>query len=403
MPTKRQILLLLLAASAIVLCGDVSEPTITILGPAATDTVSYDQGKLLIVSASKAAAGTLTLSSQWVESERFNLAVEGAKTNFVKEFYKFFDPKATIEQVTFSLKLFKGYTKPETLSYAYADTVSIRGLWQRPELLRFMKDLQASTASELILTARGWKDTTIEAVYDDPSNDTRALYKLHVQLVPGRNAVFLAPAGQKSLALLYATTLVLESVPAADRANRFHFSSFEQTCTSCHEGLPSADAGATMSADCNVCHKAKTGASFLHAPAEMKECGSCHSWSAEKKSVVVESGVPAACYTCHDTKQAQVESSATPHPVASECMTCHSSHGTEQKHLLKSDVFTLCTSCHEEQKLNHPVGRHPMRFAKLPNGEEMTCATCHNPHGSPNARMFPLPVDRMELCGACHG
>ena len=158
-----------------------------------------------------------------------------------------------------------------------------------------------------------------------------------------------------------------------------------------------------MRADCNVCHKAMSaGALYLHAPAEMKECAACHSWSAEKKTVVVEKGIPAACYDCHSEKQAQVDSSAYLHPVAGECMTCHSSHGTDQKHIVKEDVYTLCTGCHEEQKLNHPVGRHPLRFAKLSNGEEISCVSCHNPHGSENEKLFKFPGGRMESCSQCH-
>ena len=403
MPLRKRITLLMIAASAVVLCGDMSEPTITILGPAATDSVSYDQGKLLLVSALKTAAPTVTLSAQWKKIEPFSLALEDSRSTFLKDFYKFFDPQATIEQVTYSLKMFKSYTKPETLSYAYADTISIRSFWKKPELLAFMKAVQSTNATEVFVTAQGWKDTTYEAVYDDPSNDLRTLYKMHLQLIPGVNNIFIAPAGVKENAFRYTTSMVADSKPTADRPTRFHLSELEQSCTTCHEGLPSADNGVTMSADCNVCHKAKTGANYLHAPSEMKECGSCHTWSAEQKAVVVEKGVPGACYTCHEAKQAQVESSAYPHPVASECMTCHSSHGTDQKHLLKNDVYSLCTSCHEEQKINHPVGRHPLRFVKIPNGEEISCATCHNPHGSPNARLFPLPVDRMELCSACHG
>ena len=398
-----RISLLFVIASALVLCGDASDPVIKILGPAATDSVTYDQGKLLVVSALKEAAPTLTLSTQWSQLQPFNLAVEDGKTIFVKDFYKWFDANATIEQVTYSLKMFKSYTKPETLNYSYVDSINIRALWKQPELLKFMKMIQGTSASGVLISARGWKDTTYEATYDDPSNDARTLYKLSLQLIPGVNQIYLTPRGRKDLARLYTTVMVTDYKAVADRPTRFHFSELEQTCTSCHEGLPSGDGGATMTADCNVCHKAKSGAAYLHAPVEMKECGTCHSWSAEKKMVVVENGVPETCFGCHDKKKDQVENSANPHPPASECMTCHSPHGTDRPHFLKADVYTLCTSCHEEQKINHPVGRHPLRFKKLPNGQEINCAICHNPHGSPNAKLFPAPVDKMGLCAACHG
>jgi predicted CXXCH cytochrome family protein len=134
----------------------------------------------------------------------------------------------------------------------------------------------------------------------------------------------------------------------------------------------------------------------------MKECESCHSWSAEKHAVVVEKGVPGACYDCHSEKQAQVDSSKSAHPVAGECLTCHSPHGTDQNHLVKSDIYGLCTSCHEDQKINHPVGRHPLRFAKVKNGSELSCVTCHNPHGSENEKLLRFAGSSMEVCAQCH-
>jgi predicted CXXCH cytochrome family protein len=388
--------------TSIFVLGDMNVPEIAIICPMPADSISYEPGKLLVVSIAKDIGSQLTLSTQWEKLRAFDLTGEGVRENFPRDFYKFFDSKATIQMMSYSFKLFKGYTKPESLAFAYTDTMTIRGLWQKQELLKFMKALKGSEASEVVVRTKGWRDSTYSAIYDDPSNDTRVLYKLHVQLLPGMNTIYIGPLGQKNKAITYSTSLVMESMPTSERTDRFHNSTVEQSCTSCHDGLPSADNGATMNADCSVCHKEKFGASYLHGPAEMKECGSCHSWSAEKKAVVVEKGVPAVCYDCHDNKQAQVENSKTPHPVASECMTCHSSHGSDQNHIVKADVYTLCTGCHEDQKMNHPVGRHPLRFAKLGNGEEISCVSCHNPHGTDNDAMFWAPVSRMEMCSACH-
>jgi predicted CXXCH cytochrome family protein len=238
--------------------------------------------------------------------------------------------------------------------------------------------------------------------YDDPVSDNRALYKIHVQLTPGLNEIYFAPLHERTAAITYVSKFVTDSKTIADRTNRFHNSTLEQSCTSCHEGLPSADSGKTMAADCNVCHKAMVNAAYIHGPVEMKECASCHAWSEEKKSVVVEKGVPAACYDCHSEKQAQVENSKFTHPVASECLTCHSPHGTDQKHQLKENVYNLCTGCHEEQKVNHPVGRHPLHFATLKNGDEISCVSCHNPHGSDNEKLRKFTGGKMDICNQCH-
>jgi predicted CXXCH cytochrome family protein len=119
--------------------------------------------------------------------------------------------------------------------------------------------------------------------------------------------------------------------------------------------------------------------------------------------MVVTKDIPGACYECHADKQTAIDSSASQHPVASECLTCHSPHASsEAPHLVRKNIYELCTGCHEEQKLNHPVGKHPVRFAILKSGEEISCASCHNPHGSENQHLLTVGGNPTMVCAACH-
>lgn len=383
--------------------GDAPVDPIVSLAPPMPDSVSYDLHRLVILSASKEAVPSLCVSTQWEKTRVFDLSADLARENFAKDFFRFVPPGVTLELVDYSFRYFKGYSIPDSLKFSFSDSVTLRKLWQAPAFVSLVKEVgQASEASEVVLTARGWIDSTYGSQWDDPNSDTRTLYKLHVQLIPGVNSIYFSAPGMRSKAMSFRTTAVLESKPTTDRSFRFHNSPAEQGCTTCHEGLPSADSGATMKADCNTCHQEFAMASFLHAPVEMKECSSCHSWSADKHAVVVESAVPGTCYTCHAEKQSQVDSSQSAHPVAGDCLTCHSQHGSDQKHLLKADTYSLCTSCHEDQKVNHPVGRHPLRFARLRNGDEISCTSCHNPHGSPNEHLLRSSGGRMGVCIECH-
>jgi predicted CXXCH cytochrome family protein len=217
------------------------------------------------------------------------------------------------------------------------------------------------------------------------------------------NEIHFSPAGNRNAAASFTTTYEHASVAPVDRAERFHNSETEKNCSTCHEGLPSADGGATMTADCNICHKEHQLADYIHGPVEMKECGTCHSWSAEKKALIVEAGVPGVCVTCHDDKQAAMDSSAYPHPVVSECTTCHTPHSSDRKHLLKDDVNKLCAGCHEGFDINHPVGRHPVRFAvNQATGEEISCVSCHKPHGSEFPKLLIAGNSTSEICSQCH-
>ncbi|HEY6193373.1 MAG TPA: cytochrome c3 family protein [Bacteroidota bacterium] len=400
---KLHIGFVLTCLGGVLFLGDAPKDDISILVPSPSDSICYDAGRLFLVSASKQAGDALLLSTQWEKVQAFDLRGDSARAGFAKEFYRMFEPNMTLELLSYSFKIFKGYTPAESLGFAYTDTLDIRGLWKRAEFAKLVGDARnLGDASEVVVRVRGWIDTLCTTAYDDPVSDGRALYKLHVRLIPGSNRIFLAPRGRKEKAVSFASRFVMDSKPVADRQGLFHNSELERSCTSCHEGLPSADSGASMKADCGVCHKSMTAAPVLHAPAEMKECASCHSWSVERKMVVVEKGVPAACYDCHGEKQAEVDSSASAHPVASECLTCHSPHGSDQNHIVKEKVYSLCTGCHEDQKINHPVGRHPLQFAKVKNGDEISCVTCHNPHGSVNEHLLRFPGGRMGVCAQCH-
>ena len=383
--------------------GSGMKDSIRILRPALGDSIAYDQGKLFLASVAKSIGNQIVVSTQWKVEGIFDLATEDSRNNFAKDFYKVIPPKTTIERLTYYFVLFQGYAAPDTLSFSYPETVSIRSLWQNPKFIQLAKDVKSTNASELFISVQGWKDSTYDAIYDDPADDQRTLYKIQVKLLPGSNRIYFSPVQKKSDAFEYRLSMMMDSKATVDRENRFHNSKLEEGCATCHEGLPVSDKGLTMKADCNVCHKAMTMGSYLHSPAEMKECGSCHSWSAKSNAVVLEDGVPNTCYTCHDDKKKEVEDSPNPHPVAGECLTCHSPHGSEQKHILKEDMYTLCTGCHEHEAQNHPVGRHPVRYKIVKKtGEPISCASCHNPHGSPNDHLLRVGGGPMEVCTQCH-
>jgi predicted CXXCH cytochrome family protein len=393
----------LVLLSLFLFLGDAAVDQAIVLLPFRSDTLSYDTGKLFIVSVAREAGDNLTVSSQWEVTEQVDLSTKSMKEEFPKAFVRLFPPTSTLQVVKFTQRYFKGFSVPDSFGFAYADTVTINSLWVKPAFVDIVKKLQRPEALAVVISMKGWKDTILTPVYDDPAAENRTLYKAPLQLVPGNNEIYFSPAGNRNLAAAFATRYEHASVAPADRAERFHNSEIEQNCATCHEGLPSADGGTTMTADCNVCHKEHQLADYIHGPVEMKECGTCHSWSVEKKALIVEAGVPGVCVTCHDDKQAAIDSSAYPHPVASECTTCHSPHSSDRKHLLKDDTNKLCAGCHEGFDINHPVGRHPVRFSiNQVTGEEMSCVSCHKPHGSEFPKLLISGNSTSEICSQCH-
>lgn len=166
---------------------------------------------------------------------------------------------------------------------------------------------------------------------------------------------------------------------------------------------------------CATCHEKQvkdfklTQHARIHIPGEGERvegqgCESCHgpgslhvdAGGGRGKFIVNPGKNPEACFQCHLDKNAEF-SLQHHHPVKEgkmSCADCHDVHGDDihkPKEFLLSRTNETCAKCHREQARPH-VFEHPA----LREG----CTTCHNVHGSINAKML---VERdANLCLKCH-
>jgi len=128
-------------------------------------------------------------------------------------------------------------------------------------------------------------------------------------------------------------------------------------------------------------------------------CTTCHSVHAPKSesAQLVKATPMQLCADCHRDKVAKVDRSG--HMPVREgkmtCATCHNPHGSANVRLLRAgfSVAEACTSCHADK-------RGPFLFEHAPVREN--CATCHNPHGSANVRLLRAGFSVAESCTTCH-
>ncbi|MBI5418410.1 hypothetical protein HZA55_10805 [Candidatus Poribacteria bacterium] len=131
------------------------------------------------------------------------------------------------------------------------------------------------------------------------------------------------------------------------------------------------------------------------------------------------------CYDCHGASFAN----NNPHLTQSQggkrkCLFCHSSEpnvaDTEKTITMKVNIFSLCDFCHNVIKKNHPLNVDDTISppAELPRDAEgnVTCATCHDPHGSTETvhylrKEYVLSLEEEKFinphfskthCTACH-
>ena len=153
-----------------------------------------------------------------------------------------------------------------------------------------------------------------------------------------------------------------------------------------------------QNAQCLGCHG---GAQRQHWSGSAHErnhvaCSDCHA-PMEKRSksgLLRKPTITDTCLTCHQERRAEFQRRSHM-PVLEgkmSCADCHNPHGSITRPLLKNDsVVETCTACHAEK-------RGPFLWEHAPVREN--CANCHLPHGSNHERL--LVSARPYLCQQCH-
>jgi predicted CXXCH cytochrome family protein len=166
------------------------------------------------------------------------------------------------------------------------------------------------------------------------------------------------------------------------------------------------------SKECVQCHADKTDhfASSSHARLSISDpkvgntgCEACHgpgslhvASGGAAGTIVNPRKSPETCFQCHLDKRAQF-SLPNSHQVLNgkmSCADCHDVHkgdaiaGTGADLAAQNDT---CTKCHTEQK-----GPFVFEHGAMREG----CTSCHNPHGTINAKM--LVARDANLCLRCH-
>jgi len=182
--------------------------------------------------------------------------------------------------------------------------------------------------------------------------------------------------------------------------------------------------------NCVECHAEHVAGDHVH-PALKSGCTACHEIENHDDAsyVTVQPRESNRCQKCHPSAAV-----AHPHfPYASGmCTRCHDAHTSKLPGLLRAKVNDLCLDCHlqsaakhssrylptieltTDHRLGHPYARHPVSGSPDPlSGEEMSCISCHLPHGGNKLHQLKMgaeiPEDALnhntetrDMCEKCH-
>ncbi|MGK2945090.1 MAG: cytochrome c3 family protein [Desulfuromonadales bacterium] len=193
-----------------------------------------------------------------------------------------------------------------------------------------------------------------------------------------------------------------------------------QQCLTCHQqsakpwgiGFPKVKSQEL----CFKCHTSKSSwfsREVIHGPLHLGGCTLCHNPHGENHRYQLwAEGSLALCITCHGDKQNLVsKKDRVPYVhgilLGEGCVACHNPHASDQEFMLHKPINTLCLGCHSRQSKfssGHPVPRHPVAGSAehLRPGRELSCSSCHNPHGSSHKYMLIESIQGGRLCRVCH-
>ena len=219
-------------------------------------------------------------------------------------------------------------------------------------------------------------------------------------------------------------------------------SDFSPVCYSCHRKLTSENIwlhSPSAAVACMTCHRQGKGDRkittligrvddscytchinrrkwvnnlYVHGPAGTGDCTVCHDpHGAEYPYMLWADPKIDICIACHTDKK-NIKKTAQgfkQHGIipGSGCSACHSPHASDFRFQLNGTINDVCVSCHvgmEGVVQGHPVGKHPLFGKKDPRreGRELSCSSCHNPHGSNYQYLLIGSLVGGHVCSKCH-
>jgi len=317
--------------------------------------------------------------------------------------------------------------------FLWATVLALPPAWAEERIQVVSPPDLASVASKRInLVCRISKNSfdTVRVTIDNntlrPQPQAVVRYNIHHQslfLTEGKNRIKIEGVREGktveekvlSVFLMSALSQQFNTPPPAYTAYAFHTRPNEKICSPCHEEelrLGAQSQQVEIQPSCYTCHKSIVDDKFVHGPASVWACATCHKEDAGTIKHSVPDPEAVACRLCHPDEMTAWQSEEFGHgpTLAGKCALCHNPHAADEIFFLVKEVNDLCGSCHED-KLTKPhvivgySGRgHPVKRDRTQDGRPaISCVSCHNPHAANNVNLLvQFKGSRIGFCSNCH-
>ncbi len=296
----------------------------------------------------------------------------------------------------------------------------------------FIIDTSYERVDKIVIRQDNNTDHTIDI------NTTRKTYCKTIKLHPAQNIIAVDAFKNGKLVSstkrdLFFLSELFEGVDEDEAENYelryLHTDKKEQKCKSCHNMKSNVPTNGEAFEDitqttCYECHKGMINTRNTHAPTANWLCLDCHNGkfgeynmdSEGKSKYLAPDPISRTCATCHkDVPEWQVNKYSHGPVNDGRCERCHNPHGSNNEFFLRKSIWDLCTTCHAEKADGKHVvssfvfgrnqGAHPTKNRRDPSrpSRELTCSSCHNPHGSSGVFLLRMKGSMsFNVCRRCH-
>lgn len=296
------------------------------------------------------------------------------------------------------------------------------GSWVPYSHLMIIKAGEEPPVAGISLEINGAKSDILDVSSDAYRAAFADFLLLEPSFEPGKNSITLKAhdASGKQIgeakADIYYKNDPYERPPEDFRPYVMHTPQREALCAPCHNMQPTQQQFLESSVEknpCGTCHRRMLQRKYVHGPAGVFECTFCHDPASKPSKYRYRAGDAKVCNECHEDKVEEFKTNKFVHgPVAiGLCSICHDPHATDYPAQLLQKTNKVCLGCHEGLNLDSHVIRsignpHPLEGVPDPtsiSGRQLSCASCHGPHGGANRVFFPADISStMMLCQKCH-
>jgi len=384
--------------------GYSNDPDLQIIIPSDNNRIIHVPGAVIKGMCTASEKCKIQLLQQMTIRENIDVVGDELQAEFPIKIRDMFQKSFILTNISVTTVYFNKERITDNFDFPLSELVDLRKFWDTIEFRKILAHVYDFNAVKANVTLTGWslekRDVNVQNI-----KNAKTLFSFRVVLQPGNNPFYLRVINDKNVEVardtinyFYPSDLIDESPGKTFKTNTFHTKENEAGCSYCHIEM--------VQNRCEECHSSILDHKTIHPIIEEDGCSVCHDTESSPKYQLLGDmkNDPEYCLACHGDIEEAISDVKFIHAPATEgCIMCHDAHASSLETLTVIPVYDICAYCHADMADKpHPLPTHPISGGPDPSrpGKELSCTSCHNPHGSDHSSL--LYQEGYGICKRCH-